>query len=312
MRNSQWLTGFVVIAVAGWMPAAEAQSLNSATQVVANSGQCAADSAQSMRPTSSACTGPGFAGSGGAQATWGHLGAGASTSVSSDTVPATQAFAAANASLFDQITIGSTDVTGTGFLTFSFLVERVGFLRASTLQPVLGSGASADVLLDTFLHINGQSFTNRITEGLGESVSLGADGQPTIETRWTQIASVNGVQTSLDDALGTFTYTVPFTFGVPFNLSMALTVQSWAYANGIAEAASLLDASHSFDWAGIQDVTFNGESVAFDLRSASGTDWTQSFVMAVPEPSTGVLLLAGMTAMLIATRRRRAAWLKVS
>ena len=50
-------------------------------------------------------------------------------------------------------------------------------------------------------------------------------------------------------------------------------------------------------------VTLNGNAVPYTLASASGIDWTQPYVAAVPEPTTWALWACGLVG--VAWRRRR-------
>lgn len=114
----------------------------------------------------------------------------------------------------------------------------------------------------------------------------------------TLIQTVNGQNM---DALGTFTQSVPFTFGVPFFLEMELRVFGFSHAIGIAEASGLGDALNSFDWRGISGVRFGDQLVDFALTSTSGTDWTRAFP--VSEPSTHALLLLGLVLVALNWKR---------
>jgi hypothetical protein len=85
---------------------------------------------------------------------------------------------------------------------------------------------------------------------------------------------------------------------------LALTADLTTY--GVRCAA---DFSHTLYWGGITSVSANGATIsAFDLTSASGTDWRQSFVPAtdaVPEPGTLVLAGGGLIGLVVRRRRER-------
>lgn len=59
---------------------------------------------------------------------------------------------------------------------------------------------------------------------------------------------------------------------------------SWGSVQSFSGATA--DFSNTITWAGISALTLNGNAVPYTLASASGTDWTQPYVAAVPEPTT--------------------------
>ena len=68
--------------------------------------------------------------------------------------------------------------------------------------------------------------------------------------------------------------------------------------------------ANSMYWTGISSVTLNGQQVPFTVTSASGTDWSQSFVPAassVPEPGTRALTAAVLGVAWVTWRRKRSA-----
>ena len=73
-------------------------------------------------------------------------------------------------------------------------------------------------------------------------------------------------------------------------------------------AAAAFDVAHSIYWGGISSVTFNGDSVPYDLTSLSGFDWTQSQIPtnSVPEPNSLLLLASGLAGIASFACRRRA------
>lgn len=100
------------------------------------------------------------------------------------------------------------------------------------------------------------------------------------------------------DALGYFTGVGSFQFGFIAPLDIELTTSAQAAYDFVGAGAASDDFAHSLYWAGIQGVTVGGVPVTnFTVTSGSGTNYMGSFVpAATPEPSSGVLLAAGLAA----------------
>jgi hypothetical protein len=94
---------------------------------------------------------------------------------------------------------------------------------------------------------------------------------------------------------------VDFVFGQPTNF----VVKMESIAGGVLDASLTLDAEHSAFWGGFQSVTdANGRAVDYTLTPGSQVDWSTSFVPhLIPEPATHALMLAGLCAILCASRR---------
>lgn len=102
-------------------------------------------------------------------------------------------------------------------------------------------------------------------------------------------------------------YGLDFIFGQAFELGMRTeavlqTGVGLQAADSGGSASMLFDAGNSIYWDGIADVTWNGESVPYTIRSASGSNYRSSFAptaQPVPEPSTLLLLLAATLALTV-------------
>jgi len=144
-----------------------------------------------------------------------------------------------------------------------------------------------------------------IMSGTTTLLQLNLDDIQRSATSSTINTQVNGVQGV--DPYGFFTIPVPFTFGSGFDFSVQFN--GGASANGVrdfSQEASSLDLTKSVYWGGIVSVTSSGQTITnYQLTSASGFAWDQSFVptSSVPEPTT--LALAGIVLVGLGVARRR-------
>lgn len=103
--------------------------------------------------------------------------------------------------------------------------------------------------------------------------------------------------------------TIEFTWGQTFDIGTTL-VTACGIGYTIAEGfvSCLVDSTHSSYWAGFTDLKANGATVTdYTLTSASGTDYSQSFVPKgeIPEPSSAALMGLAITGLALIRRRRK-------
>tara|TARA_B100001105_G_scaffold140966_2_gene112944 strand:+ start:266 stop:1213 length:948 start_codon:yes stop_codon:yes gene_type:complete len=113
------------------------------------------------------------------------------------------------------------------------------------------------------------------------------------------VSYIDGV--TVPSAFGLHTFTIPFSFGSEFTISMELRGYATAGAAGDGQASIDFDAMNSFDWRGIQRVSAGGQEVPFTLTSESGIDW----VSPVPEPETAWLFVVGLVSCAALAARKR-------
>lgn len=105
-------------------------------------------------------------------------------------------------------------------------------------------------------------------------------------------------------APGLWTIAIDFEFGTPIQVEMWGDIVSSANAfackssiSGCSEVSnlfSLVDFGHTIDWAGFSSLTDASGSVVNDYSVSSESGFDYRFGAAVPEPSTLLLLLAGL------------------
>jgi hypothetical protein len=107
--------------------------------------------------------------------------------------------------------------------------------------------------------------------------------------------------------------TVQFTFGTVFTLGYSMVADGTAQSSlsaykitGGGGASGTADLSHTLLWGGIDSViTAGGNAVSgYSVSSSSGFDYTQP-AAAVPEPSAGILLMAGLAGLALYGRKRQ-------
>jgi hypothetical protein len=109
----------------------------------------------------------------------------------------------------------------------------------------------------------------------------------------------------IGDPFGIYTATISFQYGFAMPLDVELTATVSAGNDFTSTGAGTSDLGHSLYWNGITNVTASGSPVgSFTVDSATGGNWTNSFVP-VPEPLSISLLAVG-TMGLLSRRSRRA------
>lgn len=101
--------------------------------------------------------------------------------------------------------------------------------------------------------------------------------------------------------------TTDFTWGQGINTRFEMQTSIGSYVPSTGGGTASYDfTAHGGYWAGIVSATANGKQVSdYALSSASGTDYSESFVPAndVPEPATAAIFLAGLA--LLGVQRAR-------
>ncbi|RYG23430.1 PEP-CTERM sorting domain-containing protein [bacterium] len=188
----------------------------------------------------------------------------------------------------DTLTINSAGLTGTaGRLVYTLDVE--GMLKSTGF-----SGASRIQILE----YKDKQMVPRdsVFDSSNDPLEVSTDRQMVV---YGVASDFSNEHRTIDK---TVTFTVPFTYGTPFELGIFANAVAGARSSsgvgGISTAE--IDFKNTILWNGISSVLDpSGQGVSdFSIVSASGTDWTQP----VPEPGTMAALTLGVAALL---RRRK-------
>jgi hypothetical protein len=241
---------------------------------------------------------PGLAASGHAQALFGALHATAFSAAANPGVGATsQTRGLGGATWADQLTISSATSSGAAF-------ARATFSLSGGLNSLSEAASTGNSTMAAEVRINGalvfSTTAQLVSSGGAITVNDIRRGQ-----------ALNGVF-QIDpatDLTGDFSFDIPFVFGVPFLMSGSLTAFTQALSGAAgAEASASSNFGSSGLWGGISGVHLaDGTALGgYSLGSDSGFDWNNAFpAVAVPEPSTYAMLLAGLVFVGFAARRKR-------
>lgn len=106
------------------------------------------------------------------------------------------------------------------------------------------------------------------------------------------------------EAYGMHTFETIVSLGSSLTQSLSLNCSAHAAAPEGVSASTLCELDKSLYWGGIESVSIGSNAINYSLTSASGTDWSKSFITPVPEPETYAMLLAGLGLLGFAARRR--------
>lgn len=236
-----------------------------------------------------------------AEATYGHLGISTSAVAGSSTERGLANLNSYATAMFsDTLQIDNPIESGVGILTFSLYLARNASLTAQVGDGRTGYsvGSSSATVRANFRSNDGY---HSLGQADGMSAQSTSDG---VVVQRDSSGDIDGASVPPGAALGYHVFSTQFYFNQPFQISLELIGISGASGDSTAASgSSILEAMHSLDWAGIQQVSVDGRTVDYSLWSESGTDWNQSFAP-VPEPETWALLLAGLAFLGVAGRHR--------
>lgn len=202
----------------------------------------------------------------------------------------------------DSFTIdGGTALNGTvGHLVAGF---RVDGTLASSFDSSVGSSAVMDQQYGAWLRL-----TNT---GTGQDVWAQGGQRHLVDWQGDRWLPATGVP---ERAPGLWTIAIDFKYGTPIQLDMRADIYSRASAFACSSSScvttsdisSTVDFGHTVFWDGFIGLTdAAGNSVSgYSVSSLSGFDYGNS-AAPVPEPSVGLLLLAGLGLVGAIARRRR-------
>jgi hypothetical protein len=180
-----------------------------------------------------------------------------------------------NSGFADEITLSRPDLLGQpGRITISFHYE-------GRMTVFAGEGAQLSVGTSLLGYVNDAS--GSVSEDINAGDFSG-------HVKRTYLNDVNGIRqwdTPFEDRY--LTMTADFVWGEPVRFGYTAWTSGYAAGFGGHEAAL------SAQWAGILEASAGGTAISdYSLSSLTGTDYTRSFVSAVPEPRSFMLLASGL------------------
>lgn len=230
-------------------------------------------------------------------------------------------------------------MAASGQSSASASVDDSFVVLATACANTSACGAGSAGLLSFYAGATGSASGSAVADLTGQRVTAGWSGSsawqsdiridagyyagatsPT-STRWTgsrslsQTAGHDAVQTGTGDT-GMALRTIGFRFGSPISVHLGGSVTAYAYAlvqgsDGSSASAGAVfegDMGHTVAWGGIaeiRDAAGNPLSNYSAVSNATGFDYSQAYVGAIPEPATWALALCGLALLACAKSRRR-------
>ena len=239
-----------------------------------------------------------FAASGYGSASFGALHASAFSS--SQSVDRSELRGQGGATWIDDITITKTGSTGPAFARAAFSLNGALSSMSDTALP----GSMANATVAASVHINGQL----VFSTAGQLVSRNGVIEVNQITRG--VASNGAFETNpASDLSGTFSFDIPFQFGLSFRMIASLTAFTQVITVNGAQSSAHSDFDSSGYWGGISDVHLADGTLlsGYAINAPSGFDWGNAYAP-VPEPAAAWLFGCAMLCLLgryrISARKR--------
>jgi hypothetical protein len=184
-----------------------------------------------------------------------------------------------------------------------------GWVDQWRIDPLDPSLAGKPATLGMNLHVDGTLSATGPNAGASMQLAAYVDNQTSFPQGGYRVSGQGFFNQPYQQSVDTtVTLQVAINLGQPFKLGVFADAASGPASSSADPRPNLghVDFANTITWQGIAGVSVGGQAIDYSLTAASGIDWSQPYVAAVPEPGSWALMAGGLTVGAWLCRRRAA------